>query len=306
MRQPSLRANARLAAVACGLDASLGFIHTDTANRDSLGLDLIEPLRPAIEAWLLNWLLTEPLRRLDFLESSDGNCRIRSALCSKLSETAPTWAKLVAPWAEFVCTFSVWWSRITHALRTRNQNAIDADASPRGKGCFSRTSITPQSGAYLSWMRNSGSQTKRGVLEVCTEHKGGYDERCCPTGTFGFAATGSSEKINTNRHQASSCTLTLGSFSTPILADSRVFPAAHPSTTRDSVAFTNTIGASCVALLCDENSERVCAASAPLALIGRTGGHPTVRRIWFISGLRTIILMSLAVLQGRCSFTKRV
>ena len=95
----------RLAAVACGLDPGLGFIHTDTANRDSLALDLIEPVRPAIEAWLLDWISNEPLRRSDFLESSDGNCRIRSSLCSKLSETAPTWAKLVAPWAEFAAHF---------------------------------------------------------------------------------------------------------------------------------------------------------------------------------------------------------
>ena len=46
--------------------------------------------------------MSEPLRRSDFSEAPDGNCRISSGLCLKLSETAPTWAKLVAPWAEFV------------------------------------------------------------------------------------------------------------------------------------------------------------------------------------------------------------
>lgn len=92
----------RLAACACGLDPGLGFLHTDTANRDSLALDLIETIRPAIEAWLLDWLMREPLRRSDFFEAGDGNCRLSSSICSKLSETAPTWGKLVAPWAEFV------------------------------------------------------------------------------------------------------------------------------------------------------------------------------------------------------------
>ena len=92
----------RLAASACGLDPGMGFLHTDTANRDSLALDLIETVRPAIEAWLLDWLMREPLRRSDFSEAADGNCRISSNLCSKLSETAPTWGRLVAPWAEFV------------------------------------------------------------------------------------------------------------------------------------------------------------------------------------------------------------
>jgi CRISPR-associated endonuclease Cas1 len=92
----------RLAATACGLDPGIGFLHTDTANRDSLALDLIETIRPAIESWLLDWLTSEPLRRSDFSEGTDGNCRISSNLCSKLSETALTWRKLVAPWAEYV------------------------------------------------------------------------------------------------------------------------------------------------------------------------------------------------------------
>jgi CRISPR-associated endonuclease Cas1 len=72
----------RLAASACGLDPGIGFLHTDTANRDSLALDLIETIRPAIEAWLLDWLTSEPLRRSDFSEAADGNCRISSDLCS--------------------------------------------------------------------------------------------------------------------------------------------------------------------------------------------------------------------------------
>lgn len=38
----------RLALVACGLDPALGFIHRDTANRDSLALDLIEVFQWAL------------------------------------------------------------------------------------------------------------------------------------------------------------------------------------------------------------------------------------------------------------------
>jgi CRISPR-associated endonuclease Cas1 len=109
----------RLAAVACGLDPGLGFVHTDTANRDSLALDLIETVRPAIEAWLLDWLLAEPLRRSDFAEHPDGNCRISSVLCSKLSDTAPTWGKLIAPWAEYVAR-TLW----ATATRTTSVNAF--------------------------------------------------------------------------------------------------------------------------------------------------------------------------------------
>jgi len=105
----------RLAAVACGLDPGLGLLHTDTANRDSLALDIIEPIRPAIEAWILNWLTREPLRRADFFETTNGNCRMNSALCSKLCETAPTWGRLAAPWAEYVAR-SLWGGRSSRKI----------------------------------------------------------------------------------------------------------------------------------------------------------------------------------------------
>ncbi len=98
-----LQAETRLAVSALGLDPGLGVgLHTDTANRDSLALDILEPIRPQIEAWLLNWIASEPFRRADFFETGTGNCRLMSQLCIKLSGTTSVWANLVAPWAEYV------------------------------------------------------------------------------------------------------------------------------------------------------------------------------------------------------------
>jgi CRISPR-associated endonuclease Cas1 len=98
-----LQAETRLAVSVLGLDVGLGVgLHTDTANRDSLAFDVLEPIRPQIEAWLLNWIASEPFRRSDFFETGTGNCRLMSKLCIKLSGTASVWAKLVAPWAEYV------------------------------------------------------------------------------------------------------------------------------------------------------------------------------------------------------------
>jgi len=98
-----LESESRLALSALGLDAGLGVgLHTDTSNRDSLALDVLEPVRPQIETWLLDWIAHEPLRRADFFEMANGNCRLMARFCAKLSETAPTWGKLVAPWAEYV------------------------------------------------------------------------------------------------------------------------------------------------------------------------------------------------------------
>jgi len=101
-----LESESRLALSALGLDPGIGFLHPARAYRDSLALDVMEPILPDVELWLYRWLTSEPLRRSDFHETGTGNCRLMSSLCAMLSETAPTWAKLVAPWAEFVARHS--------------------------------------------------------------------------------------------------------------------------------------------------------------------------------------------------------
>lgn len=118
---PEIPSPARLAVSALGLDPGLGVgLHTDTANRDSLALDVLEPIRPQIEAWLLNWIGSEPFRRSDFFETGTGNCRLMSQLCSKLGGTVSVWGKLVAPWAEYVA----------RALSTGTKSGREYDSVP--------------------------------------------------------------------------------------------------------------------------------------------------------------------------------
>lgn len=95
-----LESEARLASSALGLDPGIGFLHVDTPNRDSLACDLMEAVRPAVDAWLLDWILREPFRRSCFFETSTGNARLMGPFAAKLSETATTWGRLVAPYAE--------------------------------------------------------------------------------------------------------------------------------------------------------------------------------------------------------------
>src|SRR5882762_3330149 len=85
-----LEAESRLCAVAMGLDPGIGFLHVDTSNRDSLPCDLMEVCRPNVDRFVLNWLQSEPLRRSDFWEDRNGNCRLVSSLAIKLCETADT------------------------------------------------------------------------------------------------------------------------------------------------------------------------------------------------------------------------
>lgn len=97
-----LESEARLAGVARGLDPGIGFIHVDTDARDSLALDMMEAVRPRVDAYLLDWVLSQRLRRDSFFERSDGNCRLMASLCLFLSETANTWGAFVAPVAEWI------------------------------------------------------------------------------------------------------------------------------------------------------------------------------------------------------------
>lgn len=98
-----LEAETRLAISGLGMDPGLGLgLHTDTANRDSLVFDVLEPIRPEVETWLLDWIAKEPLRRVDFFETPTGNCRLMSQMCAYLGGTVSAWGKLIAPWAEYV------------------------------------------------------------------------------------------------------------------------------------------------------------------------------------------------------------
>lgn len=97
-----LESEARLAAAALGLDPGLGVLHVDTSARDSLACDLMEAVRPQIDAYVLDWILSQPLRREWFFEQRDGNCRLMATFAIRLTETAQVWARAIAPVIEMV------------------------------------------------------------------------------------------------------------------------------------------------------------------------------------------------------------
>jgi CRISPR-associated endonuclease Cas1 len=97
-----LEAEARLAIAALGLDPGLGFLHFDSRTRDSLACDVMEPVRPQVDAYLLQWLRGKALQKEWFFEQRDGNCRLMGTFAARLSETAPAWSRAVAPLAEWV------------------------------------------------------------------------------------------------------------------------------------------------------------------------------------------------------------
>ena len=65
-----LEAECRLAIAALGLDPGMGVLHMDTTNRDSLACDLMEPIRADVDAYVLNRIICQTLKRNWFFESA--------------------------------------------------------------------------------------------------------------------------------------------------------------------------------------------------------------------------------------------
>jgi CRISPR-associated endonuclease Cas1 len=113
-----LESEARLALAALGLDPGMGFLHNDLRSRDSLACDLMEPIRPRVDAYLLDWLTQGPLKREWFLEQRDGNCRLMGAFAATLSESASMWRRALAPFAEGIAR--ALWSSTSKKRRLEN------------------------------------------------------------------------------------------------------------------------------------------------------------------------------------------
>jgi CRISPR-associated endonuclease Cas1 len=97
-----LESEARLAISELGLDPGIGVLHSDTRTRDSLACDVMEPIRPQVDLYLLDFLDREPLQRKWFFEERDGNCRLTGEFAAQLSETSKLWRQALGPFAEWM------------------------------------------------------------------------------------------------------------------------------------------------------------------------------------------------------------
>ncbi|SRR5579883_730449 len=95
-------AEARIAVITAGCDPGLGILHADRQGRDSLALDVLEPVRPHVDAFVLRLATEHTFSRGDFFENAQGVCRVMPPLAHHLAETAGQWAKLLQPIAHRV------------------------------------------------------------------------------------------------------------------------------------------------------------------------------------------------------------
>jgi CRISPR-associated protein Cas1 len=92
-----LESEARLALLAHGCDPTLGVLHADQRNRDSLALDAMEPVRADVDAFLLDLLEDREFAVRDFGELPNGVCRIAAPLTHELALTLPHWRECLRP-----------------------------------------------------------------------------------------------------------------------------------------------------------------------------------------------------------------
>jgi CRISPR-associated protein Cas1 len=126
---------AHLACIAVGLDSGIAFVHADIARRQSLGLDLLEPVRPLVDRFVLDIVAERTFTRADFIERGDGSIRIAPRLVQECAAAMPAWARAVAPHAEAVAhllgsAVTGKWSPTTK-LTNRNARAAQAEVKAR-------------------------------------------------------------------------------------------------------------------------------------------------------------------------------
>jgi len=160
---------ARIAALTVGLDPGLGIVHTDRKDRDSLALDLLEPLRPVVERHVLRLLAQHYFSASDFVETRDGRCRLQPPLSHQFAEQLlPELARSVARPAEV----------IAHLLAGSSPSTTIRLSTP-----LSRANTT---NAQTRGQRNANARPRtaaksRPTCEKCGTDLYGSARKLCPT-----------------------------------------------------------------------------------------------------------------------------
>lgn len=84
-----LESECRLGLASLGCDPGLGVLRLDTPARDSLACDLMEAVRPQVDAYVLESITRGVLKREWFAERPNGNCRLSSGACHSTLRDRP-------------------------------------------------------------------------------------------------------------------------------------------------------------------------------------------------------------------------
>lgn len=112
-----LEVDARVACKKAGLDPDFGFLHLDKIDRSSFIYDLMEPVRPQVDSFILDLVMSGKFQPGDFHETREGVCRVDPDLAVKLAERlnvkplleeiAGELASMIDKWKEKPATLSI-------------------------------------------------------------------------------------------------------------------------------------------------------------------------------------------------------
>ena len=175
------------AVLAChrvGLDPGLGIMHLDAKSRNSMALDLMEPVRPAVEAWTLELVARRSFMKSSFTETADGHVRILAPLTHELADTIPQWRSLLAPWVEGVAHLlgQVVSGKYTPATPLNSGNSRRAQASVKVRKARAHAQRQLAQRATERAPRQLAAETPMLELGTCASCGGrlarGQDVRC--------------------------------------------------------------------------------------------------------------------------------
>jgi len=89
----------------------------------------MEPVRARLDAFVVEWITRDTLKREWFFEHRDGKCRLMAPLAIRLAETAPAWGRAVAPFAEWFAQ-SLW---STARKTVRNERSLATRLTQRNR-----------------------------------------------------------------------------------------------------------------------------------------------------------------------------
>jgi len=164
-------AECRRACSALGLDPALGVLHHDRAHRDSLALDILEPLRPVIEQTILDLVSRRRFGPVDFIETSDGQCMLTETVTHPLAESMTGWGRIVGPVVEHVAAALA--DSATGKIRARtpltNSTRVAAGQPGRRARSVARSVALAGTARVDRHCEHCGRKLKGAARKVCPE-----------------------------------------------------------------------------------------------------------------------------------------
>jgi hypothetical protein len=145
--------------------------------RDSLVYDLMEPVRPKIDAYVLDWITRAPLKRVVVFRTAQRNLSPDGTVALQLTETTWTWGREVAPYAEWFAHVLCSTTSMTIAWAHRKHVCLSADRMKGKAQAYLNLKKAPK--PRLLYLRRCYIPEKTILLRMCERGSQSQGPSCC-------------------------------------------------------------------------------------------------------------------------------